>query len=76
MCCVWDESQSAYVLVVDADVPMYPGEFVDAVRVEFDRGVRYFIARQLDELIATISEDGWNKLVQPNGEHNFWFEEI
>lgn len=76
ICYVWDEAEYAYAPVSDEEVPLITDEFVDAVRVEFNAGVRYFIARQMDELIATITEDVWLRHCVPNNEGNFWFEEI
>lgn len=55
-------------------MPIIDGEFVDAVRVEMSGGVRYFIARQMEELIGTLTEDVWRNHLA--NETHFWFEEI
>lgn len=72
-CYVWVEDINSYA-PVEAVVPLIEGEFVDAVRVEMTGGIRYFIARQMDELIGTLNENVW--LDHLANETKFWFEEI
>jgi hypothetical protein len=50
---------------------------VDTVRVEFNgTEVRYFVARQMDELIGILTVAGFEQLFSKDNPTNIWIEEI
>lgn len=60
-CYAWVEPLNAYTNLPGVEVPVIDGEFVDVVRCQFNHGVRYLIARQMDDVVASLTEAEWTK---------------